>query len=133
MRFRLVNVKYMPKQLKPGILYASEEFGIAVHLCPCGCGSKVRTPLGPTEWVLEKGANGPTLYPSIGNWQFPCQSHYWITDGRVVWAPKWAIKQIDASRRAEDKRRRTYYEGLYRKRGRVFRRFWGWMKGRLKR
>ena len=26
------------------------------------------------------------LYPSIGNWQFPCRSHYWIRRNRIIWA-----------------------------------------------
>ena len=28
-----------------------------------------------------------SLVPSIGNWSLPCQSHYWITDNRVRFAP----------------------------------------------
>jgi len=86
----------MPKELEPGVLYVSEEFGAAAHLCACGCGSKIRTPLGPTDWAFEEAESGPTLYPSIGNWQHACQSHYWIRQGRVVWAPKWAPEQIAA-------------------------------------
>lgn len=50
----LQRVHYMPKDLKPGILYVSEEFGAAAHLCACGCGMKVSTPLGPTEWSVEE-------------------------------------------------------------------------------
>ena len=44
----------MPQDLRPGVLYVSEEFGAAAHLCACGCGEKVSTPLGPTEWSLEE-------------------------------------------------------------------------------
>ena len=118
----------MPRELKPGVLYASEEFGIAVHLCACGCGSKVSTPLGPTEWTLEDTKNGPTLTPSVGNWQQDCQSHYWIRRGKVVWAPKWTPERIDAGRRNEEARRRAYYDALYCQRGSTLRRFWGWLK-----
>lgn len=46
-RFRLERVGYMPKQLEPAVLYISQEFETAAHLCACGCGVKVRTPLGP--------------------------------------------------------------------------------------
>jgi hypothetical protein len=99
----------MPKELTPGILYVSEEFGAAAHLCPCGCGSKIRTPLGPTEWELEETPTGPTLYPSIGNWQQKCQSHYWITRGEVRWADQWTPREIAAGRAAEEKRRRKHY------------------------
>lgn len=64
MKIRLERVRYMPKQLEPGVLYVSEEFGAAAHLCACGCGSKIRTPLGPTEWSIEETENGPTVRPS---------------------------------------------------------------------
>jgi uncharacterized protein DUF6527 len=43
----LERVKYLPRELAPVILYVSEEFGVAGHLCACGCGNKVVTPLGP--------------------------------------------------------------------------------------
>lgn len=49
MNIRLERVHFMPTALEPRVLYVSEEFGAAAHLCACGCGSKIRTPLGPTE------------------------------------------------------------------------------------
>ena len=48
----------MQKDLQPEVLYVSEQFGAAAHLCACGCGSKVRTPLGPTEWSVEETLEG---------------------------------------------------------------------------
>ena len=132
MKIGLQRVHYMPKELKPGVLYVSEEFGIAAHLCPCGCGSKVRTPLGPTEWSIEETDGGPTLSPSVGNWQQACQSHYWIYRGEIRWADKWAPEQIVAGRRREEERRRTYFDALDRKRGRI-RRFWRWVKNLFER
>jgi hypothetical protein len=82
MRFDLQRVRYIPAELRPGVLYVSKEFSIAVHLCACGCGTKIRTPLGPTEWSVKKTAKGPTLDPSVGNWQEPCQSHSGYTAAR---------------------------------------------------
>jgi hypothetical protein len=128
MKFELQRVHYMPKDLKPGVLYVSEEFGIAIHLCPCGCGSKVKTPLGPTEWSVEETGTGPSLRPSVGNWQQACQSHYWITRGETVWAPKWTPEEIKAGRQHEEERRHGYYQGLDRQRGGAARRFWRWLK-----
>ena len=128
MKIELQRVHYMPKELKPGVLYVSEEFGAAAHLCACGCGAKIRTPLGPTEWTLEETFKGPTLRPSVGNWQQACQSHYCIHRGEIIWAGKWSPKQIAAGRRGEEKRRRTYYDAIDRQRGGVFRRFWHWVK-----
>src|SRR6266480_5397554 len=100
----------MPTKLEPGILYVAEEFGAAAHLCACGCGAIVRTPLDPTEWSLTETEDGPTLYPSIGNWQEPCQSHYWIRDGEIVWAEKWSLEQIEAGRRGEEARRSQHFD-----------------------
>lgn len=133
MKIRLQRVHYMPKELEPGVLYVSEEFSAAAHLCPCGCGSKIRTPLGPTEWALEETESGPTLRPSIGNWQQVCQSHYWIYRGKVIWSNKWTAKQIAAGRRREEARRRDYYYALDRQQGKMARRFWGWVKSVLNR
>ena len=132
MKLRLQHVHYMPKGLEPGVLYVSEEFSAAAHLCPCGCGSKVRTPLGPTDWALEETENGPTLYPSIGNWQLPCQSHYLITNGQIVWCTKWTRGQIASGRRAEVEQARAYYNSLYRRRGDGLRSLWSWLKSLFK-
>ena len=113
MKIRVERVRTMPGQLEPGVLYVSDEFGTAAHLCACGCGSKVRTPLGPTEWSLRETAAGPTLLPSIGNWQKPCRSHYLIRGGTVIWAGDMSDEKILAGRAAEQQRREAYYEQLY--------------------
>ena len=128
MKIELQRVHYMPKELRPGVLYVSEEFGAAAHLCACGCGSKIRTPLGPTEWAFEETKSGPTLRPSVGNWQHACQSHYWIYQGEIVWSGKWTPEQIAAGRRGEERRRHAYYDALDRQRGGILRRFWRWVK-----
>ena len=125
MKFELQRVHYMPKELKPGILYVSEEFGAAAHLCACGCGSKIRTPLGPTDWSVEETDSGPSLRPSVGNWQQACQSHYVIYRGEIRWADKWGPEQIAAGRRQEEERRRVYYDDLDRSRGGIVQKFWG--------
>lgn len=109
-RLTLRRVHYMPKKLEPGILYVSEEFDVAGHLCACGCGNKVMTPLGPTEWSFTDTPKGPSLRPSIGSWQLPCRSHYWIDGGRIEWSSAWSSAQVERGRRAEEERRREYYE-----------------------
>ena len=116
----LQHVKYMPKELTQGILHVSMEYAIAGHLCACGCGAKVITPLGPVEWTYAEKNGRPTLYPSIGNWQLPCRSHYFITDGRIHFAGQWSEAQIVAGRHAEEQRRQAYYRAP--KRG-----FWNWL------
>lgn len=131
MKYKLELVHFLPTELTPGVFYVSEEYGIAVHLCPCGCGSKIRTPLGITDWVLMKTKNGPTLFPSIGNWQLPCQSHYWITDGTIVWAKKWTTQQILEGRRREGDNRK-YYQDHYLNRNKLICLITGWVKNLFK-
>ena len=130
MKFRLERVYYMPKQLEPRVLYVSLEFGAAAHLCACGCGSKVRTPLGPTEWSFHEEMGWPSLYPSIGNWQRPCRSHYWIREGNVLWADSWTTEEIAAGKREEEERRQQYYSQRPR---RWWRRALDWVLVRLSR
>ncbi|PKP46477.1 MAG: hypothetical protein CVT95_06915 [Bacteroidetes bacterium HGW-Bacteroidetes-12] len=111
-RIKLLKVHYLPKELEEGFLYVSEEFGVAGHLCPCGCKNKIITPIEPTEWSFKEFNNKPTLFPSIGNWQLPCKSHYWITDGKIEWSYQWSEQQIIEGREAEEEKRKTYYDNL---------------------
>jgi len=101
-RFELRKVHYMPAKLDPGFLYVSKEFGAAAHLCACGCGTTVRTPLD--RWSLTETQSGPSLDPSVGNWQEHCQSHYFIARGEVRWMGQWTPKQIRAGREYEQER-----------------------------
>ena len=118
----------MPRELEPGVLYVSDEFETAAHLCACGCGSKIRTPLGPTEWKLRETESGPSLYPSIGNWQLPCQSHYWIMKGETKWDIRWTTEEIIDGRRREMATREAYYKDLYERPSSKLRLFWNWVK-----
>ncbi len=123
----LQRVEYMPKQLEPGILYVSEQFSTAAHLCACGCGEKIRTPLGPTEWSVKETPGGPSVWPSVGNWQKPCQSHYVIQNGKIIWYDQWSAAQIAAGRRGEQERRKAHYEAMYTQPG-LLQRLWRWTK-----
>lgn len=89
-----VFVGSVPEQLEPGILYVSEENDVVMHLCCCGCGQEVVTPLSPAEWSIRRSGNVVSLRPSIGNWDYPCRSHYWITNNRIEWASPMSNKQI---------------------------------------
>lgn len=74
-----VFVEFIPEQLEAGKLYISEKYKAALHLCLCGCGEIVSTPLTRDGWELVKfPENKVTLSPSIGNYSFPCKSHYII-------------------------------------------------------
>jgi hypothetical protein len=107
---KLQRVHHMQVKLESGILYVSEEFEIAAHLCACGCGNKIVTPLGPTDWSFKVEKGKPTLYPSIGNWQLPCQSHYWIRKGKIEWSYQWSKEQIESGRKREMELRKSHYE-----------------------
>ncbi len=126
--FHLERVRYVPKMLNPGVLYVAEDFDVAVHLCACGCGSKITTPLGPAEWKVTERGGLPTLHPSVGNWQLPCRSHYLIIAGRTHWAGQWSEAQIMAGRNAEQVRRETYYKARAHER-KPWVRFWKWLRG----
>jgi hypothetical protein len=128
--FVLQRVRFIPDNLEPGVLYVSEKYQTAHHLCACGCGATIRTPLGPTEWSFMETETGPSLSPSIGNWQQACQSHYWIERGQVSWARKWSPEQIAAGRQHEDARRRLYYDTRY-PTG-IWQRFLRWIKSLFK-
>ena len=109
MRIDVRRVEFMPKVLEPGVLYVSEKYRTAAHLCACGCGEKIRTPLGPTEWSVSEGRYGPSLWPSVGSWQRGCRSHYVIRDGAVHWAPQWTDAQVRAGQLREHSDRDAYY------------------------
>ena len=110
-RMRPEFVDFIPTVLVPGVLYVSKKYRTASHLCCCGCCSKVVTPLKPGGWQFAARRGAATLHPSIGSWALPCQSHYWIRDGRVVWAPKWSKAEIEAGRRSDRRARETYFDG----------------------
>lgn len=124
----LRRVKYVPKTLEPGVLYVAEEFHAAVHLCACGCGEKVSTPLRPTEWSLGVNDGRPSLTPSVGNWQLPCRSHYWIQDGAIVWSGAWTDAQVAAGRRTEVERREAYYSAKGPRRNGLLGQLWVWLR-----
>lgn len=131
MKFRLEKVHFMPKILEPGVLYLSDEFGTAAHLCACGCGAKVRTPIGPTEWSIKEQTGGPSLWPSIGNWQRPCRSHYVISKGEVTWALAWSDTQIRVGRASEQRLRENHFAQLDRGRQGWLNRCIAWIKSRV--
>lgn len=100
-------VEFLPDDVDEGVLYVSMTYAIAEHRCCCGCGERVVTPLSPNDWVLTFDGR-VSLRPSIGNWSFPCQSHYWIREGEVVWAPRWTREQVETGR-AQDRRQKDAY------------------------
>ena len=77
----------MPERLEPDVIYVSLRFSLVSHQCACGCDEEVVTPLSPRDWQLIFNGESVSLYPSIGNWSFPCRSHYWIDQNRALRVP----------------------------------------------
>ena len=102
-------VEFIPEHLEDDTIYVTIEYGTAVHKCFCGCGNKVVTPLSPTDWRLIFDGETVSLYPSIGNWNFDCQSHYWVENDKVVWAEKWSKKKVKSNRRQDKIEKGKYY------------------------
>ena len=86
----------IPEQLDAGVLYISRRYATASHLCCCGCGLEVVTPLNPAKWRLTEDAGTVSLWPSIGNWSFPCRSHYWIVRNQIHRAEGMSAETIAA-------------------------------------
>lgn len=97
-RVRHQFVDSIPERMDNGIVYVSIPFDMAAHRCCCGCGNEVFTPLAPHRWRVTYDGATISLADSIGNWSFPCQSHYFITRNEVLWCDRWTPQQIEAGR-----------------------------------
>lgn len=107
-------VGFVPELIEDGILYVSIEYCTAIHKCVCGCGNEVVTPLSPTDWRLTFDGKTISLHPSIGNWNFDCQSHYWIRNNKVEYSSRWNDKQIETGRKKDSEEKQEFYgkEGM---------------------
>ena len=104
-------VEFIPKDLEPGLLYISIEYTTTAHKCACGCGKKVVLPLHPTDWKMTFDGISVTMRPSVGNWSFPCRSHYLITANRIVWAGDWSEEMIQSGRKRDETRKSNWHDG----------------------
>jgi len=102
-------VEYVPEELKERTLYISLTYRTALHKCCCGCGREVVTPLSPTGWRLTFDGKSVSLYPSVGSWNLPCQSHYLVTKNMVIWAPRWTEERVTRGRAQEARATEKYF------------------------
>jgi len=102
-------VRSIPRELEPGILYVSVEYGTAVHSCCCGCGEQVVTPFSPTDWKMTYDGESISLTPSVGNWYSGCRSHYIVRQGRVIEAESWSQAQVEAEHRRDLAAKASFY------------------------
>jgi len=105
-------VTFIPskKDLEDDVLYISLDSGTVIHKCCCGCGNEVVTPLSPTDWNLTFDGETISLYPSIGNWSFKCQSHYWIKNSKVIKAGYLPKSEIEKGRRYDIYTKQKYFK-----------------------
>lgn len=103
--------EFIPRKedLEDDVLYISLEYGTIIHKCCCGCGKEVVTPLSPTDWKLTYDGETITLFPSIGNWNFDCQSHYWIKNSKVIMAGKLSKSEIEKGRQYDKYSKQKYF------------------------
>lgn len=94
-------VSAIPDVLRDDTLYVCIDYATAAHKCCCGCGLEVVTPITPTDWQLTFDGETVSLHPSIGNWSFPCRSHYWIDHDKVRWAGSMSDAQISHVRASD--------------------------------
>ena len=85
-----VFIEVIEEELEEGVLYISEKYGIAIHLCACGCKQKTVTDLRPhwkDGWTISNNEGLITLRPSIGNFngENPYHAHYFITNNKIEW------------------------------------------------
>lgn len=103
------HVAQLPEQLQEGVFYICEEFSLTAHKCCCGCGEDVYNKLNPAKWRLTKMRDGRiSLDPSIGNWKYACQAHYWIRGNRVIDAGPLTGAEIEVVQRRDLRDRDRY-------------------------
>lgn len=108
-RFSPQFVEFVPDALEEGVLYVSMPYAVAAHRCACGCGREVVTPLSPMDWKIIFDGENVSLEPSIGNWSFPCRSHYFIRQGRIKWAANMSEEMIQRGRQRDRASKEAHY------------------------
>jgi hypothetical protein len=102
-------IEFLPEKLDEGVLYISIPYATTAHLCACGCHREVVAPLSPTDWRLTFDGETVSLEPSIGNWSFACQSHYWVDRNRIDWSARWSNEKIARGREHDRLRKRRHF------------------------
>ena len=99
----------IPRELDHDKLYICCRYRAVTHLCACGCGIEINTPMHPTGWTIIYNGDSVSLFPSVGNWSENCQSHYWVTNNQIHWTTRWSRRKIEQARRARDRELGLYF------------------------
>jgi hypothetical protein len=113
-QLRVIFNDFIPSDLEMGVLYVSMEYATTSHLCPCGCGVRVVTPLGASDWLLTFDGR-VTLSPSVGNGQHPCGSHYLVRENEIVWLRSMSRRAAEATHEIDTGRRTQTYNAPVRR------------------
>ncbi|MDY0885383.1 DUF6527 family protein [Dongia soli] len=100
MKYVYETVERIPNQLREGVVYHSEEFELAALLCVCGCGHRI-TLLVPDSHQVTSSNRLATIRPSIGVFDAPCKSHFFITAGKVDLLPAFTDAQAASIMRSQ--------------------------------
>lgn len=87
---KVVFCDTIPSELEYGVLYVSEKFETANHLCSCGCGNEVPIPISVRKhcdmnWNYGRNGDKVTFSPSLRNKHCPNEAHYFIRDNKIIW------------------------------------------------
>ena len=108
--FEMQIVHRIPVILQPGLLYVCFDCNVVVHLCACGCSEKVVLPIDPQFWSVRYDGETVTISPSIGNYQYPCKSHYWIRENKVIWVDDFAL--AGKQKKTKKRKKKRWMENL---------------------
>jgi hypothetical protein len=103
-------VEFIPEELEEGVVYISLHYCTAIHKCVCGCGNEVVTPISPDDWRITFDGKTISLYPSIGNWNFKCKSHYWISNSKVRFASKWLDYETNKRDKKNKLKKKSFFK-----------------------
>ena len=108
-RFNHEFIHRIPQELEEGVLYICLECNAVMHKCACGCSEEVSTPLGKNQWKLVYDGETVTLFPSIGNWNYTCRSHYLIRENNVIWLDEYEFKRANKEKKKRNWLRKLFY------------------------
>ena len=94
--YRVERVHRLPEALAENVVYVSDEYELAALKCACGCGHRISLLLGDGHKVDEFEGLAD-ISPSIGVWDSPCKSHFWVRNGKVLWAEEFSDAEIGAT------------------------------------
>ena len=115
MRLQRITPKFVdqiPRELAPGKLYVCCQYRAVKHLCACGCGVAINTPLHPTAWILTCDGVSVSLCPSVGNSAEKCRSHYWIVNNKIQWGARLSRRDVQKTRRRRAWERERYFSAI---------------------